>query len=149
MFTVILSRQHRVTSGINFQGILRAVKDPTLSRQSSHRWLLGCQPYAPATLTLLKHYYFLCFWHSFLLEAEWTTGRSAARRIRWIEKNCLIRSQTYNNKLFYFIYMFYVLIIFICFLYRNMSITENEKEWELRNKVMKWEHRSTEFLHAI
>jgi hypothetical protein len=26
------------------------VTDPTLSRQSAHRWLQGCQPYAPAAL---------------------------------------------------------------------------------------------------
>jgi hypothetical protein len=26
------------------------VKDPTLSRQSAHRWRLGCQPYASAAL---------------------------------------------------------------------------------------------------
>jgi hypothetical protein len=27
---------------------LRDVKDPTVSRQSAHRWRWGCQPYAPA-----------------------------------------------------------------------------------------------------
>jgi hypothetical protein len=26
------------------------VENPTLSRQSAHRWLLGCQPYTPTTL---------------------------------------------------------------------------------------------------
>jgi hypothetical protein len=45
------------------------VKDPTLFRQSAHRWRQGCQPYAPAVLyspeTLC-----ICFWYSFLLEAE-------------------------------------------------------------------------------
>jgi hypothetical protein len=41
------------------------VEDPTLSRQSAHRWWQGCQCalYSPET-------WFLCFWYSFLLEAE-------------------------------------------------------------------------------
>jgi hypothetical protein len=29
---------------------LRDVEDPTLSRQSAHRWRLSCQSYAPAAL---------------------------------------------------------------------------------------------------
>jgi hypothetical protein len=40
------------------------VKDSTFSRQSTHRWRYGCQPYALAALL------FLCFWYSFLFEAE-------------------------------------------------------------------------------
>jgi hypothetical protein len=31
------------------------VEDPTFSRQSAHRWLLGCHPYAPAALYLQKY----------------------------------------------------------------------------------------------
>jgi hypothetical protein len=62
------------------------IEDPTLSRQSAHRWRHGCQPYTPA-----DHYCpvtsLLSFWYSFLLEAEWTPGPSAAGRIRQIEKN--------------------------------------------------------------
>jgi hypothetical protein len=48
---------------------LRDVEDPTLSRQSAHRWNLGCQFYAPAALCSPEGL-FSCFWHSFLLEAE-------------------------------------------------------------------------------
>jgi hypothetical protein len=46
------------------------VKDPTLSRQSAYRWRQGCQSYAPATLYIPETLLFLCFWYSFLLEAE-------------------------------------------------------------------------------
>jgi hypothetical protein len=47
---------------------LRDVKDPTLSRQSAHRWLQGCQPCAPVALYSPET--FFCSWYSFLLEAE-------------------------------------------------------------------------------
>jgi hypothetical protein len=50
-------------------------KDPTLSRQSAHRWRWGCQPYAPAALYSPETLF--CFWYSFLLEAG---------RIKYIEK---------------------------------------------------------------
>jgi hypothetical protein len=53
----------------------------TLSRQSAHRWRQGCQPYAPAALYFPEALFFY-FWYSFLLEAEWITGPSAAGRIR-------------------------------------------------------------------
>jgi hypothetical protein len=33
---------------------MRDDKDPTMSRQSAHRWRLGCQPYTPAALYLQK-----------------------------------------------------------------------------------------------
>jgi hypothetical protein len=33
---------------------LRDVEDPTLFRQSAHRWRLGCQPYAPVGLDILE-----------------------------------------------------------------------------------------------
>jgi hypothetical protein len=46
------------------------VKDPTLSRQSAHRWRQGCQPYAVAALYSPETLLFLCFWYSFLLVAE-------------------------------------------------------------------------------
>jgi hypothetical protein len=58
------------------------VKDPTLSRQSVHRWRQGCQPYAPTALYSPETLLFLRFWYSFLLEAEYTPGPSAAERIR-------------------------------------------------------------------
>jgi hypothetical protein len=48
---------------------LGGVEDPTLSRQSAHRWRSGCQPYASAAL-YSPETLFLCFWYSFLLEAE-------------------------------------------------------------------------------
>jgi hypothetical protein len=35
------------------------VKDPTLSRQSAHRWLWSCQPYAPAALYSPRNITFL------------------------------------------------------------------------------------------
>jgi hypothetical protein len=38
------------------------VEDPTLSRQSTHRWRQGCQPYAPVALYFPETL--------FLLEAE-------------------------------------------------------------------------------
>jgi hypothetical protein len=37
------------------------VKDPTLSRQSAHRWRLGCQPHAPAALYSPETLFFLMF----------------------------------------------------------------------------------------
>jgi hypothetical protein len=43
------------------------VKDPTLSRQSAHRWWQGCQPYAPAALHSSETFLLFCFWYSFLL----------------------------------------------------------------------------------
>jgi hypothetical protein len=45
------------------------VKDPTLSRQLVHRWLLGYQPYALAAFFSPETLFFF-FWYSFLLEAE-------------------------------------------------------------------------------
>jgi hypothetical protein len=45
------------------------VKDPTLSRQSAHRWRWGCQAHAPAAL-YSSETFFWCFRYSFLLEAE-------------------------------------------------------------------------------
>jgi hypothetical protein len=61
------------------------VEDPTLSRQSAHRWRWVCQPCAPAAFcspeTLV-----LYFWYSFLSKAEWNPGCSAVERIRLIEK---------------------------------------------------------------
>jgi hypothetical protein len=45
-------------------------KDPTLSRQSAHRWWYVCQNYAPAALYSPETLLFLCFWYSFMLEAE-------------------------------------------------------------------------------
>jgi hypothetical protein len=44
-------------------------KDPTLSRQSAHRWRWSYQPYAPAEL-YSPETLFSCFWYSFLLQAE-------------------------------------------------------------------------------
>jgi hypothetical protein len=41
-----------------------------------------------------EHFFSLSFWYSFLLEAEWTPGPSAAGRIRYIEKIHLIGSQS-------------------------------------------------------
>jgi hypothetical protein len=38
---------------------LRDVKDPTLSRQSAHRWRQGCQPHAPAALYSPETLFFL------------------------------------------------------------------------------------------
>jgi hypothetical protein len=71
------------------------VKDPTFSRQSAHRWRRGCQPYAPTAL-YSPETLFVCFWYSFLLEAERTAEPSAARGI--IEKLkkliCFIGSRT-------------------------------------------------------
>jgi hypothetical protein len=58
------------------------VEDPTLCRQSAHRWRQGCQPCAPAALYFPEILLFFCFWYSFLLEAEWTPGPNAAGRIR-------------------------------------------------------------------
>jgi hypothetical protein len=49
------------------------VEDPTLSRQSTHRCCLSCQPY-PSTALYSLETLFLWFWYSFLLEAEWTQG---------------------------------------------------------------------------
>jgi hypothetical protein len=40
-----------------------------ISRQSAHRWLWGCQPYAPAALYPQEDP-----WHSFLLEIDSTPG---------------------------------------------------------------------------
>jgi hypothetical protein len=60
------------------------VEDPTSFRQSVHRRLWGCQPYALAVLCFPEILFF-CFWYSFLLEAEWTPGPRAAGRIRYIE----------------------------------------------------------------
>jgi hypothetical protein len=42
------------------------VEDPTLSKQSAHRWRQGCEPYAPAALCSPETLFF-CFWYSFLL----------------------------------------------------------------------------------
>jgi hypothetical protein len=55
------------------------------SRQSAHRWRHVCQPYSPAALYPPETLFF-CFWYSFLLEAEWTPGPSAAGSIRSIKK---------------------------------------------------------------
>jgi hypothetical protein len=57
------------------------VKDPTLYRQSAHKWWQGCQPYIPAALNSSETL-FLCFWYSFLLQVELTPGPSVAGRIR-------------------------------------------------------------------
>jgi hypothetical protein len=56
-------------------------KDPTLSRQSAHRWLQSCHPYEQAALYSPETLFF-CLWYSFLLAAEWTPGHTAAGRIR-------------------------------------------------------------------
>jgi hypothetical protein len=50
------------------------VEVSTFSRQSTHRWWWGCQPYSPAAL-----YTQLVL---FLLEAEWPQGYVSAGRIR-------------------------------------------------------------------
>jgi hypothetical protein len=41
--------------------------------------------YSPKTL-------FFCFWYSFLLQAEYTSGPSVAEKIRYIEKNVFTSS---------------------------------------------------------
>jgi hypothetical protein len=46
------------------------VEEPTLSRQSAHRWWQGWQLYAPAALYSPETLLCFRFWHSFLLEAE-------------------------------------------------------------------------------
>jgi hypothetical protein len=46
------------------------VKEPTLSRQSAHRWRYGCQPYALAALHSPETLLFSCLWYSILFEAE-------------------------------------------------------------------------------
>jgi hypothetical protein len=61
------------------------VEDPTLSRQSARRWLWGCEPYAPAALYTSETILFL-FWYSFMLEAGWTPGPSAAGRLDKLKK---------------------------------------------------------------
>jgi hypothetical protein len=69
------------------------VKDPTLSRQSAHRWRLGCQPYAPAALCSPE--IFFCFWYSFLLEAEKPEGLVRPEGSDKLKKsNDLIRNRT-------------------------------------------------------
>jgi hypothetical protein len=45
------------------------VEDPTLSRQSAHRWQWGCQLHTPAVL-FSPETFSSCFWYSFLLEAK-------------------------------------------------------------------------------
>jgi hypothetical protein len=50
--------------------MLRDVKDPTLSRQSAHRWGKVVSSTHQLHFTPQKHDYFYCFWYSFLLEAE-------------------------------------------------------------------------------
>jgi hypothetical protein len=56
-------------------------------------WRQVCQPYALAAL-YSPETVFLCFWYSFLLEAEWNPGSSAVGRIRYSEKFHRILSWT-------------------------------------------------------
>jgi hypothetical protein len=60
---------------------LRDVEDPTFSRQSAHRLRWGSQPHAPAAFYPEEDSSY-----SFLLEAEWPQGHSAAGGIRSIAK---------------------------------------------------------------
>jgi hypothetical protein len=53
-----------------------------MSRQSAHRFRLGCQPYAPGRALHPRNIFFFCFWYSFMLQAEQTLGPSAAGRDR-------------------------------------------------------------------
>jgi hypothetical protein len=51
------------------------VKDPTLPRQSAHRWRQGCRLYAPAALYSPETLYFR-FWYSFW-PPLWSSGQSS------------------------------------------------------------------------
>jgi hypothetical protein len=62
---------------------LRDVKDHTLSRQSAYGWRLSDLRTGRA---LLPRNMFVCFWYSFLLEADWTPGPSMAGGIRLLEQ---------------------------------------------------------------
>jgi hypothetical protein len=56
------------------------VEDPTLFRQSDHRWRWGCQLYAPAPLYSLRN----IFWYSFPSRLSQPQGHNEAGNIRWI-----------------------------------------------------------------
>jgi hypothetical protein len=45
--------------------VVQDVQDPTLPRQSAHRWRLGCQPYVPVAFTP-RH----ILWYSFMSEGQ-------------------------------------------------------------------------------
>ena len=60
--------------------LFRMVRLPDFKTIDTWKWY-GCQPYAPAAFTPRK-----CPWYSFLLEADWTPGYSAAGRIMLIKK---------------------------------------------------------------
>jgi hypothetical protein len=62
---------------IGFSG----VEDPTLSRQSAHRWRLGCQPFEPAALYFPE----ISSGTHFCQRLSKPQGHSAAVRITYIE----------------------------------------------------------------
>jgi hypothetical protein len=61
--------------------VLLNVNDPTFSRQRLTDGGKGCQPYTPAAL-YSPETIFLCFWYSFLLEAEKTQGQERLSKIK-------------------------------------------------------------------
>jgi hypothetical protein len=50
---------HTPYSSLQDESGLRSAKDPTLSRQSDHRWRYICQPYAPAVALLPRNIIFM------------------------------------------------------------------------------------------
>jgi hypothetical protein len=69
VFPVRYERRLHITEENYPRNGLWDIEEPTLSRQSAHRWQEGCQPYVSAA-ALLPRKIFFCFWYSFLLEPE-------------------------------------------------------------------------------
>jgi hypothetical protein len=70
---------------------LWGVEDPTLSRQSAHRWRWGCRPHAPVALYTHED-----SWYSFLLGPEWTPGPQWGWKdyVNWKKYRGLFGNQT-------------------------------------------------------